>query len=250
MYRLENDSTYLVLDNYMVNFESGLPGTVYDLNDTIGHGFIVSGSGNLGGRIVSLSRVFTRDQESERKNYIEWFTRNRSKTTYLRRTTTNFDGVQEVVTSLQEGESFNIRDFNFSKELKFTAYMENPFFESTTLTISTFAISSSIKNTVTANINCNKVFPNFQMVSTKAMTQFEVKNAEGYGFRVDYNFQANDVINVSTTGSDIYLTINSIRTDGFFSSSSCPFELNSSNNTLYVKADTGTLTIKYYQQEL
>lgn len=250
MYRLENDSTYLILDNYMVNFETGLPGTSYDISDTIGHGFIVSGSGNLGGRTVSLSRVFTKDQESERKTYIEWFTRNRSKTTYLRRTTTNFDGIQEVITSLQDGESFNIRDFNFSKELKFTAYMENPFFESTSLTSSTFAISSSNKNTITANINCNKVFPNFQMVSTKAMTQFEIKNAEGYGFHVDYNFQPNDVVNISTTDSDLIFSINSIRADGFFTSSSCPFELNSSNNTLYVKADTGILTIKYYQQEL
>lgn len=250
MFQLEDSTTSFNLDNYMVSFETGLPKSVYKMAKILGDGGIVSGNGFLEGRIAKISRVFTKWEESDRDSFINWFNRPPYETMYLRRQTSSFNGKQECKNSLGGGETYNVRNYNVGKEIEFEMYMENPYFESTTVTTTSVAIASSALVTGTVTINGNKVYPNFEITSTKAVTQFEVKTAEGYGFHVDYTFTAGDTIVVSTSGSELSLTVNGNYLYGYFSANSTPFELKNGTNNLYIKADVGTLLIKYYERHL
>lgn len=250
MYKLENGTTSLDIDDYYVSFETGLPAGNYKLRNTIGDGGLVTGNGVIGGRIAKVSRAFTRVEEDERDNFLSWFTKPSHETVYLRKTTTNFDGIQEIKPMLAGGEKYNVRNFNYSKNVSFTMMMANPYFESTSLSTSVITVTSSVVQTETVEISGMKVFPTFELTSTNAVTLFQVKTAEGHGFRIDYTFEPSDVIVVKTTDSNLICEVNDVRLDGYFSSDSTPFELNSSNNTLYIKADAGDLKIQYYKRNL
>jgi hypothetical protein len=216
----------------------------------MGDGAILTGSGFMEGRTAKISRVFLRTEESDRLDWMSWFTRPPYETLYLRRTTTNFDGICQVKPALSGGETFNVRNFNYGKEISFDLYMASPYFESTTLTTTSIAITSSAQITGVVNISGNKVFPQYEIWSSNVITQFEVKTAEGYGFHLDYNFSAGSTINVRTSDSSLICTISGTPLTGYFSALSTPFELINGNNTLYVKADVGTLLVKYYERQL
>lgn len=250
MYRLEDATTYFNIDNYYVSFESGLPKGQYKMNKIIGDGGIITGSGALEGRIAKISRAFLKSEEAQRKEFISWFTRPAYDTIYLRRTTTSFDGICQCKPTMSGGEQFASRNFNYGKEVSFDIYMNTPYFESTTLTTTSIAIASTATTSGTITINGHKVFPQYEITSTLAMTQFEVKLAEGYGFHMDYSFTASDTVNVKTSDSSLICTINGNNIYGYFSALSTPFDLRPGSNTLYVKANTGTLLIKYYERQL
>lgn len=254
MYNLEDNTTSINIDDYYVSFESGLPKGSYKMNDILGDGGMIDGMGSIGGRIVKISRTFLRENEVDRDLWMSWFTRPIYDEIYLRRTSTNFIGIARVFPQLAGGESFNVRNFNFSKDIPFEMLMENPYFESTTITN-----SSAISLTSTAQISNNitiagmKVFANYSLTigSTTCQT-FQIKTAEGYGFNISYNFQQNDVVNVSTSDSQLIVTINGIILDsGNFTSGSQPFELKSGINTLYIiGSSNSTLVVSYYERHL
>lgn len=194
--------------------------------------------------------MFTKNEESDRLAWLSWYTRPSYETIYLRRTTTNFDGICIVKAGLEGGEGFASRNFNVGKEMSFNMYMQTPYFESTSITTTSIAISSSLQTTGTVNIIGHKVFPQWETWSTNTITQFEVKLAEGYGFHVDYSVTPGSTINVKTSDSDLICTIGGSRITGYFSAQSTPFDLKSGSNTVYVKSDVGTLYVKYYQRQL
>ncbi|MFA5300629.1 MAG: hypothetical protein WC389_20775 [Lutibacter sp.] len=250
MYQLENNTTSFIIDSYYVAYETGLPKHNYDFSPVLGDGSIVSGIGSLPGRVIKLTRIFTRFQEEERNNFIEWFNQPLFKDIYLKWTTTNFTGRTKVIPYLGGGESFATRNFNFGKELTFEMFQPDPYFESTSQTSTNIILTSSTQSSGIVTISGERIFPAFSFTSTAAFSIFEVKTAEGYGFRVDYAFAAGDIIAVSTTDSAIKMTVNGGEVAGYFTSNSRPFNLFSSQNTLYVRAAAGTLTINYNQRKL
>ncbi len=250
MYTLENDTTTFNIDDFYISFESGLPKMVYTQNETISDGAIIDGVGSIGGRTAKVSRAFLRTHEYERDQFLQWFSQPVYKDIYLRRNSTWFNGIVKVYTAIEGGEAYKTRDFNFVDGMDFSIFMTSPYFESTTLTTISSTLVSSTQHILTVNISGYKCYPCYSITSTNALTMFEVKTAEGYGFRVDYNFNANDVINITTSGSQLIMTINGIRVDGYFTEGSSPFELQSSNNTLYVTGSASTFNILYYERHL
>ena len=250
MFRLENATTHYDIDDYYVSFETDLPGGSYKMNDVIGDGGMVSGSGNLKSRTAKITRVFTRENESERDEFISWFTKAPYEEIYLRKTTTSFDGIQRVYPMLSGGEGFGTRNFNYSKEISFEMLMPDPYFESTAATSSTFTLTSTSLHSTSISISGQRIFPSFLFIPTGACNLLDVKTADGFGFHIEYNFQAGSSVVISTTGSDIYCEVEGERIGGYFSANSKPFDLYTGTNNLYITGSSGTLTLTYYGRRL
>jgi len=251
MYTLENDTTSINIDDYFVSFETGLPEMSYKMETIIGDGGIITGVGSLAGRKAKISRSFVRTDFNGRQTFIDWFTKPNYETIYLRwQPTTSFNGITQVTPFLSGGESFETRDFNYVKSINFEMYMANPYFASTTITNSTFAIASTVVHSTSVIITGCKVFPIFSFTSTLAWTSLEVKLNTNYGFHVDYSFTAGDVVDIYTSNSELEMYINNNKVDGFFHIDSTPFSLKAGLNTFDVKAQAGTLNIKYYERRL
>lgn len=250
MYRLENASTYLDIDDYYVSFETGLPQGSYKISDSLSDGGYVSGRGNIGARVAKISRVFTRDDEDTRDLWLDWFTKPVYEELYLRKTSTNFDGIQRIYPALDGGESYKIRNFNMSDGVSFEMYMPDPYFESTTVTSSTFTLTSTSLHSTSISITGQKVFAVYTFIPTSDATSIDVKTAEGHGFHLDYNFNAGSSVVISTTGSNIYMQIGGLTVSGYFSANSNPFELWPGTNNLYITGSSGTLNVSYYERRL
>lgn len=250
MYSLENNTTNIIIDDYFISIETGLPDMSYKMNDIIGDGGIVTGIGSLSGRKAKISRAFIRTDFDGRQTFIDWFTKPNYDTIYLRWTTTSFTGISQVYPMLSGGEGYETRNFNYVKSLNFEMYLPNPFFESTSATSNSYAIASTVVHSTSISITGCKVFPVFSFTSTLAWSSLEVKLNTNYGFHIDYSFNAGDIVQVYTSNSELEMYVNGNRVDGFFHIDSTPFELIAGLNNFDVKAQSGTLTVQYRQRRL
>jgi hypothetical protein len=246
-------TTSIDIDDYYISFETGLPSMSYKLNEVNANGGIVTGAGNLSGRIVKISRAFTKLDFSGRQNFIDWFTKPSYEVIYLRWNTSSFNGISRVYPMLSGGESFQVRNFNYSKELSFEMIMPDPYFESTTLTSISYNIDTTSLLSTSVTITGGKIFPRFVLNSTSICTDIQLILDNNYGFRLDYSIQAENEAIIYTSNCKLEFYVNSVNTGGlYFSSLSTPFEfLGGVNNFDLIITTTGSsFSIKYYERRL
>jgi hypothetical protein len=251
MYKLIIDSTEFDIDDEIIDIDIGLPKGVYKMNDVMSDGGIVSGSGFLEGRIIELSKTFIRVNETARQKILEWFTTPNYQDVYLQKSTTDgFTGQTLVRPALGGGEGYNLKEFIFSDAVPLELYAADPYFTSTTVTSTTVALTSSTEKTSTVTLSGAKNFCTFALSSGSAFTLFQVKNDEDFGFRLSYSIPANSTIEVFTSGSELVTKLDNSIISGGLAANSSPFELNSSQNTLFITGNSGTVTITYYERRL
>ena len=251
MYKLIIGTTEFELDDEIVNFESGLPGGTYKMNDVMSNGGIVSGTGLLAGRVVEVSKTFIRSNETARQKMLDWFTQPAYVDVYLEKSTTDgFTGRTKVNLAISGGENYALKEFIFSDAVPFSMYAADPYFTSTSLSSTTVTLTSSTEHTSGVTISGAKNYCRFSHSSTTAFTVFQVKTDEDYGFRLEHSAGSTDTIEVFTTNSILKAELNGDRITGGFSANSTPFELNSSANTLYITGSTGLVTISYFERRL
>jgi hypothetical protein len=251
MYKLYDDSTFIDLDIHLIEVETGLPESFYRMQETIGDGGLVTGVGFLSGRVFEITKTFIRQDEATRQLLLDWFTRPPYKSLWLEKATTDsFTGRVKVRPQLTGGEKYLFREYVYSDNVGFNLIAEDPYFTSTTESSTFITLTSSTETSGTVTLAGAKNFCKYALSSTDAWTSFQVKTDEDYGFLIEYAIAANSTLEVSTTKSVLSVTIDNNTIFGSESSGSTPFELNSSDNILYVTGAVGTMTMTYYERRL
>lgn len=250
MFRVENATTYLVLDDKYVSIETGLPKSKWKLEEVLGGGAIILGGGALSGRQAKVSRHFMKTEEDERELYFQWFTKPQYEDIWFRKTTTSFDGIVECRLGLDGGEVFTARNFNYSKEIGFNIFMGCPYFESTSVTTVNITSTGTTQVTDTITISGGNIYPNFYVATTESFSLLEVISGESYGFTLNYSFNAGDVIRVYTSEAFLRATVNGLDVSDYFSADSTPFDLQSGTNTVYSRSANCTIELRYNERRL
>jgi len=163
-----------------------------------------------------------------------------------------FLGRTKVVTQPEGGEAYgNIR---ISDDVSFKAISGSPYFTSTTLNTFSTHTTSSTEFQTTFTLDGFRTPCQYEMTPSTNMTVFQVKTADGYGFKASKtSFLTGEVVNVDTTGSDLKCTVDDNEVFNVFSAESTPFSLERGSNTLSVIAQESTDTafkVKYYERQL
>lgn len=165
-----------------------------------------------------------------------------------------FTGRTQVYASIDGGESYSNSAISEGIGLKLLS--ESPFFTSTALfLIGGQAITNPLIETAITVVNIDIESPpvfSFTMSSAATSCQFfQVKTAYGYGFKVQKQVNAGDIITVDCSGNDLALTINGYSQTGYFTESSQPFNILSGSNILYCAIpQTTAFNVKLYQRRV
>jgi len=163
-----------------------------------------------------------------------------------------FLGRAKVVTQPDGGESYN--NIRLSDDVSFKAISGSPYFTSTTLTTFSTHTTSSTEFQTTFTLDGFRTPCEYEITPSTNMTIFQVKTAEGYGFKASKtSFLTDEVVNVDTRGSDLECTVDNNEVFGVFSAESTPFSLDKGENTLSVIAQESTdggFKVKYYERQL
>lgn len=257
MWTLFDDTTSLNLDDYYVTLDTGLPKVSYKFNEIIGDGSELSGNGLVNGRIIKITRAFTKSKYADRDLWIDWFTRPFYQEIYLRMQTSSFNGVQRVYPALDGGESYASKNFTIIKEISFNLFMPDPYFESTTYTGLDigWSILSSTEHFFTFNIDSHKIFPTIYFKPNSYNDYYSAKTNNNYGFEITYPID-NRYIDVFSSNSELkaYTDINTIPPvyddtkliSGYFTPNSSPIEFRKGSNTLRIKTNCAGVAGYYY----
>lgn len=164
-----------------------------------------------------------------------------------------FLGRALVYASITGGESYD--NSAISGAIGLRLFSESPYFTSTSLkTLVTLSATSAQEySTTVQNIgNDTPAIYNFTLsTAATAVNIFQVKTQYGYGFQVQKQISAGDIIQVDTRESNLKLYVNSVLSAGYFTAESQPFMLLSGNNQLYITAGLSTsITVQIYERRL
>ena len=250
-YYLKIDADTLLISDESTEYNVDLPTRSFSQVNIMADGGIVSGNGKFRGRQITLSKVFIKDKEQDRIDFIDFFNAQLNKTLYFYKAITGFTGKMRVYGSPGGGEAYRIKRSAFSDSVAFKLWSEDAYFTSTTETTgATKTITSTIEETETITLNGVSQAVVWEFTPTADFTTFQIKNDSGNGFIATHDFKNGDAIVIDTRGSDLSCTVNGSPVLDLFSNTSTPFPLSTGDNTIYVTATSGSLNIRYSEKRL
>jgi hypothetical protein len=250
-FQIDGESTTFDIDTEAINFQ--LPDVERNIEkvDLFTDGSFIKGNSNFLSGEITFSKKITQSENDYttwgalRNAVMRWLSLPKYKVLYFYIVDTLGASYRQRVYPISKGgESYT--SIRISDECSFTFQMEKGYFEK-------FATTSRVKTLTTTtlelmsvnNAGALRVSPLFTFIPTANFNLFQIELAEGYGFRLETSFYIDDEITYDcATG---IATINSSEITGILSYGSI-FDLEPGNNTLYIYATTGALTVSYNER--
>jgi hypothetical protein len=167
-----------------------------------------------------------------------------------------FLGRTQVMASVTGGESY--QNTAISESIGLKLWSESPFFSSTTLktgaTIVIATSESNIEKSFTINNLGQQVPPvvNFTLSSAAtSVNSFQLKSSYGFGYKVQKQLNAAEVVQVDARESDLKLYVSGVLSPGYFTETSQPFTILQGANTFYVTGPESTgILVQYYERKV
>jgi len=162
-----------------------------------------------------------------------------------------FTGRTRVYPQPKGGEAYKVN--RLSESVNFSCISKNPFFTSTTLTITEFDSTSKTEKSTTININGYRTPIIVDFTPNESFSVLQVKTSDSFGFKASRAFQSGETISVNTGNSELTMTIDGNTVTGIFDADSTPFMLEKTTNVLSIIASNstdGALKIKYYERRI
>ena len=255
---LSDLSDTLVLDSRVISCTLG--GSVRKLsksNYSGASGIKIKGTGNYSAKTFIFSvKEKTEGADfnfwnSRRNDFIKWTTRPITDTIYLYMNNGEDDTELRIKIQFEEIPDDKFTFLKTSETKSYKAISESAFWEKSTTTSDTEAITGSSEQSMTFTVGGTiPASPIFSFTPTADQTSFRVRTYDNYLFQLSGTFYAGVSINYHMKTGRLYLGTSEVKASSYLSKGS-NFNLPIGSNTIYIKCSgAGTFGYEYNERYL